>query len=280
MNIPKGYTLAPELIAFIKEREFIRRKKEAGKKHPWTEDKILNTYRFCNIHREDDRVTRELGELAPVGHEDLWFWWVVARLFNLPSTMRKIGEHVLPFNPLKMRAMLGKLRTDSNIFNAAYIVSTNGIAMDKVEYVITRVLVPLWKDRKRMRPDSHDTLETYHLRLMTYDGLGSFLAAQVVADMKYVFPLDKATDWWTFAASGPGSRRGLNRVMGVDPDAGWKRGAWEEALVGLARVVEKPLARVNIKLHNQDLQNCLCEFDKYRRAVEGGRPKQLYKEKA
>lgn len=276
-----GYPLARELISFIKERDAIRVKKEAGKPRPWTKDPFLGRYRFCNIHREDDRVTRELKELLKHVEEnpDAWFAWVVARLFNTARTIDKIKLYILPFNPKKMEAALKKARAADTIFNPAYIVSTNGISMDKVEYLIARVLTPMWKDRKRLRPDWRDTLATYHLRLMGYDGLGSFLAAQVVADLKYIEPLKSAADWQDFAASGPGSRRGLNRVMGVQPEAAWRRGAWEEALVGLAQCVKAPLARGGIELHNQDLQNCLCEFDKYRRAVEGGAPKQLYKEK-
>jgi hypothetical protein len=44
--------------------------------------------------------------------------------------------------------------------------------------------------------------------------MGSFQSGQVLANLKYG-QLKSAADWWTFAASGPGSRRGLNRVLGV-----------------------------------------------------------------
>lgn len=278
-----GYPLAKELVAFIAEREKIRIKKERGDPRPWTKDEVLGTYRFCNIHREDDKVSRYVAELRKKYADDdnLWFLMVVARLFNQPTTLEAIREDILPvFKPEKVRNMLAMRKASGKlIFNAAYIVSTNGVAMDKVDYLLDRVLAPLWTARKRLRPSVNDTLEGWHLLLMTFDGLGSFIAAQVVADMKYAKPLDKAPDWQSFAASGPGSRRGLNRVMGVDPEAGWRRGAWEEALRGLAKVVEAPLRKAGIELHNQDLQNCLCEFDKMQRVLRGeGRPKQLYKE--
>lgn len=273
------YPLAEELVAFIKEREAIRTKKEMGCPRPWTSDPILDTYRFCNVHREDDRVTRELRAIIHPTPLDAWFAWVVARLFNKTSTLKQIRMYISPFSPEKMRRTLKQIRLEDTIFNPAYIVSTNGVSMDKVDYLIERVLTPMWRDRRRLRPDWRDTLETYHLRLMGYDGMGSFLAAQVVADLKYIEPLKSAADWQTFAASGPGSRRGLNRVMGAAPEAAWRRGAWEDALIGLAECVKAPLAEAGIALHNQDLQNCLCELDKYRRCVEGGRAKQIYKEK-
>jgi hypothetical protein len=43
---------------FIDERESIRKKKEAGQPWPWSSDEILNTYKFTNINRFDDRMTK------------------------------------------------------------------------------------------------------------------------------------------------------------------------------------------------------------------------------
>lgn len=270
-----------ELAAFIRERELISVKKAKGLPRPWTSDPILATYRFCNVRREDDRVTRWLREdwYPDFGnHEDIWFTAVVARLLNLPASLDAVRELVLPFKRAAFARELGqrKKRGEKN-FNAAYIVSTNGLAMDKIDYITDNVLSILWSDRERLRPKAEDTLDVYHRVLMTYDGLGSFLAAQVVADLKYVdgCPLKDAEDWWTFAASGPGSRRGLNRVMGWPPGDIWNEARWR---LQLQKLLDSPDIKP-FRLHAQDLQNCLCEFDKYERARLGeGKPKQLYKE--
>ena len=45
------------LFYWVAERERIRVRKESGQPFPWTDDPILATYRFCNVRREDDRVT-------------------------------------------------------------------------------------------------------------------------------------------------------------------------------------------------------------------------------
>lgn len=271
-----------EFVAFIKERERVRLAREAGKPRPWTKDPILDKYRFCNIRREDDYVTRWLRSnyyrhLA--GDIDLWFAAVVARLFNQPDALYEIMPHILTWKPETVRRILHERKeAGKKNFNAAYIVSTNGVAMDKVDYLVYKVLGLMWAERKNMRPKPGDTLFVYYDMLTQFDGIGSFIAGQIVADLKYVpeCPLHTASDWQTFAASGPGSRRGLNRVFNREVDAPWKEVDWHGTLMVLA---EKPAVKA-LELHAQDLQNCLCEFDKYERARLGeGEPKQIYKER-
>jgi hypothetical protein len=279
-----------DLARFICEREAVRINKETDKPKPWTSDPILQTYRFCNVRRENDAVTRWLRRhyYPTFAQEDyVGFAAVVARLFNLPASLNDIKGFVLPFKPAAMRRVLeDRKRAGEKNFNAAYIVSTNGVPMDKVQYLIERVLGPLWANRKALLP--MQSLEEWHKRLMAFDGLGSFLAAQVIADMKYMPPLYKgrkptsyATDWWTFAASGPGSRRGLNRVYNYPVAQSWNEKEWRQHLLLLQEALNKLLDKSDLfrghPLHAQDVQNCLCEFDKYERIRLGeGRPKQLY----
>jgi hypothetical protein len=101
--------------------------------------------------------------------------------------------------------------------------------------------------------------------------MGTFIVGQIIADVKYVLPLRAAADWRSFALSGPGSRRGLNRVMGRPPATAWKEDVWRRELAALHRSIIH-------EMHAQDLQNCLCEFDKYQRVLTGeGTPKQFYR---
>jgi alpha-glutamyl/putrescinyl thymine pyrophosphorylase clade 1 len=51
------------LVAFIKERGAIKQRREAGKHWPWTVDRILATWRFCNIEREADRTTLDIAKM-------------------------------------------------------------------------------------------------------------------------------------------------------------------------------------------------------------------------
>ena len=47
---------------FIAERESIRIQKDAGKPGPWTKDHVLANSKFCNIFRQDDKVSRWIFE--------------------------------------------------------------------------------------------------------------------------------------------------------------------------------------------------------------------------
>ena len=122
------------------------------------------------------------------------------------------------------------------------------------------------------------TLAESHRALTHFNGVGSFLAGQIIADLKYVDPLKRATDWWTWACPGPGSMRGLNRVLGLPYKSPWKDSAWLRSLKELHGEIRPRLAAAKMRdMHAQDMQNCLCEFDKYERVRLGqGQPKQRY----
>jgi len=274
-----------DLFAFIRERYLIWDRRERGMPKPWTQDEILQSYRFCNVYRELDTVTQWISANWRDRHpfeSDLWFAMVVARLLNWPDTLYDIG---FPINSrgqwradLFCEVIHGRQEARLKTYSGAYIVSTNGYRMDKAIYLAQHVLTPLWGARKDLRPKKGDTLASYHAKLTKYDGLGSFMAAQVVADLKYVEPLLSAEDWLTWAASGPGSRRGLNRVFGLSVENPWKEVDWLYNLCRLHNEVVHLICRAGMpQLHAQDLQNCLCEFDKYERVRLGeGRPRSLY----
>lgn len=269
-----------EFVRFIQARERHRIAKEESRKVK-RPDPIIAQYRFCNVRRNDDRVTKWIHEHWLEQwrtHDKLWFALIVARLFNNEPALAYIQDDVLPFRIERMRnALRARKNCGERNFNAAYIVSTNGHAMDKVDYLLDLVLNPLWQARKivtREIGDAYD-LNDVHKVLERQNGLGSFMAAQVVADLKYAHP-NKWDDFHTFAASGPGSKRGLNRIMGTPVNGPFAEKYFRPTLLLLR---DKVNARLKMEpLTAQDVQNCLCEWDKYERArLEEGTPKQLYK---
>lgn len=278
-----------ELFAFIRERYAIYvRRFEEGLPKPWTSDPILQRYRFCNVYRELDAVTvwiRKNWRSPYHKHPDLWFAMVVARLLNLPASLEALDveRHVLNWDPKSFKKIL-RVRKEAGerVFNGAYMIHADAKeGWLKTDYLAERVLIPMWKDRETVRPRKGDRLEQFYNRLRNYRDMGPFMIGQVIADTKYVAPLLQASDWWTWAAPGPGSQRGLNRVTGRAPGEPWKDGQvnhWLPTLQKLQTKIDPLLREAGMpRMCAQDLQNCLCEFDKYERVRLGeGRPKQLY----
>lgn len=270
-----------DLFAFIQERWNIYAKKEMGYPKPWTEDKILQSYRFCNVHRENDTVTKWVAENIRSPHrgdDNLWFNLVIARLVNWPESLEALGYYK-EWNPDHFISTLNERASkDEKVFSGAYIVSTNGVAMPKPQYLASKVLTPLWAQKASLKPHSADLLYTYYGRLSKFIGLGSFLTAQVIADLKYCPPLSAAPDWRTWSASGPGSRRGINRVFSRFTHNPCRDDVYQKLMALLHPTIDKWCQIGGIPpLHAQDLQNCLCEFDKYERVRLGeGRPRSTY----
>lgn len=268
------------LTNFIIARHAIWIARDEGKPKPWTDDMILQHFRFCNVYRELDTVTVWISEHTRKhdGEPDQWFAFAVARWVNWPDTLAEIGYPV-PWNKKKFLGALTKRKEmGEKVWTGAYMIGTQGNAMDKPQFIAGGVLQPLWDQRAHLRPREGDTLKSFADRIIAVKNQGRFMVGQIVADAKYHDPiLAVASDWHTWAVSGPGSRRGLNRVVGNNKDAPWRESEWLQTLSELRSAVNKILPPWMDQLHAQDLQNCLCEFDKYERVRLGeGRPRSLY----
>ena len=266
---------------WIQEREAVRLKKEAGQPPPWTDDPILQSYRFTNVRRMDDKVSRWLLDhwYRPFrDHPHLLVAAALARFFNQPRTLAEITD--LVFAPrvewTKIKRRVVRLRDGGGgpIFNAAYMVRGND-GPDKITSVVDHNVRPLTRDPPAV--DSASLERTWTALAARY-GFGSFMAGQVVADLRWAVTGEWADrDRW--APLGPGSRRGLNRLLGRPPETPVTQPQFEQELVtvmhGCLDVLPPTLT---VRLEAMDYQNCLCEYDKACRAwFDEGRPKQLYR---
>ena len=76
---------------FAYERQNIFWKKLNGEVAPWTDDEILQTYKFCNSYRVNDRVSQYLLKNViyngkQYNDEDMIFRIILFKLFNKEST--------------------------------------------------------------------------------------------------------------------------------------------------------------------------------------------------
>jgi 5-hmdU DNA kinase, helical domain len=188
------------LISWIVERESIRRKKEAGEPPPWTNDPILQTFRFCNVERERDFVSVWIAKnwLSPhAGNPDLFLAAAVARLTNYPPALREIG-FPLPWDIAREQylAAMARRRAHGEIcFDAAYRPPVDPHGTPTAQYHAEKVFDRLWAQRVQLRPKPDDTLRTFQKRLqrsLTMSGWGLFITGQIVADLKFFAPLRNA----------------------------------------------------------------------------------------
>jgi hypothetical protein len=268
---------ANRLIYWISEREKIRMKKEKGAEKPWTHDPILDVFKFCNVRREDDRVTKWIKDNWRDPNRDdpnMWFAMGVARMINWPPTLKTIG-YPHRWEPEKVRRKMSDMRSKGEkVFTGAYMITNAGQRMSKVDTVVF-MLDNLHKQPRHPYPS--DSLAHAHKALMSGDhnGMGNFMAGQVIADCKHTTLLNDASDWWDWCAPGPGSQRGLSRLLGYGNNFQHFRG---DDFIEMLKQLRKEIHReINIRLCLQDMQSCLCEFDKMERALWGeGRPRSKY----
>lgn len=277
----------PELLLYwIKERYAILQKKEAGLPAPWSEDPVFQTTYFCNVRREDDKVTRWIrAHYSPfVNHPLFEYNMVLARLLNRIETLEAVGyeyEH----DPVGIVKILQILAERGPIWGNAYVITTHGQKMDKLAY-LAQVLDLVHANREVIEamcrnvggvvlpPTCSGAAEAFQ----RIPGIGSFLSAQVVADLKNTptHPLQSAPDRATFVLPGPGSIRGLGWYHYENPDA-MRATGFNDLFAIVRRDVDKSWPEGVPTIDNQDLQNCLCEFDKYCRVKTGtGRSKRKY----
>jgi hypothetical protein len=110
-----------------------------------------------------------------------------------------------------------------------------------------------------------------------YIGWGPFMSYQVVVDLRWTHYLRNAPDINTWAALGPGSRRGLNRLAGRDLDFNLTQAQGLEEMRQIWEEQDQYRAPWVPRIDLSDIQNCLCETDKYLRVKLGeGKPRAQY----
>lgn len=284
-------------VRYARERHAIYERRTQGLPRPWTDDKILDTYRFTNVFRELDATTvwyrENVRERYDGDKMTVLFATVVFRLIN----RIKSGEAV--FN----QTVLGTGRTPFEDFletgdftttkeslrsycgagpyvTGAYIInSPNG--MDKLTGVLT-MMQWVWNRRDELlySVTIDNTLASATKALTTVDHIAKFTAYEVVTDLRHTCVLRDATDIMTWANPGPGAKRGLNRLYGRDLN----KNQPDHVFVCEMRDLLEHMNSQGVwpedwpRWDMRDVEHTLCEFDKYERVRLGeGRPRGVYR---
>ncbi len=269
------------------ERENIRLQKEVSQlPPPWTNDSILQEYKFCQVFREDDRTTRWFREhiREPMKNSpDVFMATVIFRWFNWIPTGRTLIEHGL-LKRWDRKKAIEEITKQPKWITGAYIIKTpNG--MDKVTGV-AECISHMWQDREYLAKEIVKTksLEDTWTLLRDYPYMGPFMAYEVVTDLRHTYLLENAEDVLTWANAGPGAMRGLNRLTGRELGYSKRSHDWVGEMQELYKIVQTRLPahilqRNDMKYEMREIEGGLCEFDKYSRIFKGeGRTRSIYKQ--
>lgn len=253
----------------------------------WTNDPILQQFRFCNVFREDDKTTAWIRQNIrdPLrSSNSVLAAMIIARWFNRIETLDILVTCRLletTWVPEEVRAFLKDVHP---LVTGAYMVKTPA-GMNKLDgilwcldQILSNTPYLAWE---MSQPGA--TLEAATKRLAEYPYLGPFMAYEIVTDLRHTRLLDTAPDIMTWANPGPGAVRGAGRVCGGG--AGYfSRTKFDQDMV--QSTMKRLLTESQQgkywpdcwpKWEMRDVEHTLCEFDKYERARLGeGRPKQRY----
>ena len=262
---------------FAYERQNIFCKKLNGEKAPSTEDKILQTYKFCNSYRVNDRVSQYLLKHViyngkEYNKEDTVFRILLFKIFNKESTwelfINTFGDVTLEnFSKEKYSKILDEAREKGEkIYNDAYISCANkAFGYDKKHDNHLALLDKIFNiDKAHLDILNCKTmLEAFNI-LKSYPLIGNFMAYQLVTDINYSDVVRWREDEFTVA--GPGSLRGINKCFESKGNL-----SDEDIIKYMYENQEKEFKRLGLdfkKIGNRslqliDCQNIFCELDKY-----------------
>ncbi|MCG7944832.1 MAG: putative DNA base hypermodification protein [Candidatus Thiodiazotropha taylori] len=109
-----------QLMDFSEERQNIYLRRKSNKPQPWTDDKTLQTYKFCNVFRDQDRTTEFILDwVSPLKNQstDLVANLIYARMCNNPRILEMMGfiHEIAPEKFIQNISMIGGGKTKSKV---------------------------------------------------------------------------------------------------------------------------------------------------------------------
>jgi hypothetical protein len=276
---PKVYDL---YWIFASERQKAFEKRRVGLPGPWTEDPILQEYKFCNVFRAADRVSQYL--IRDVAYKadhstpaDKIFQILAFRMFSKNETWESLTK-ILGHAPLiedlisgSFEKALSQVKKDNGkLYTGAFILCANdayGFSEKHLNHVALF--------RKMFVVDQlHESLllakslkEIYNL-LHDYPLMGDFMSYQIAIDLNYFTYIQFSEN--DFVQPGPGALRGLKKAFTSLGDF-----TPAETILWMVENQQREFERLGLEfkglngrpLHAIDCQGLFCELDKYCRVA-------------
>jgi len=263
---------------FASRRQAAFERRIAGKNAPWSDDPILQEFKFCNVYRAADRVSqymiREVCYADEVGSAaDRAFQIVAFRTFSKISTWNRLMA-LLDGPPLirdladgSFVAALDRIkREDGGLYTGAFILCANkAFGHDEKHHNHAALFEKMFvQDAVADRLIGANSFEGLVRTLEGYPLMGPFMAYQTAVDLNYSELTDFSENDYTQA--GPGAVRGLAKVFENLGDY-----TPSEAIQWMVDRQEVEFERLDLPfsglfgrpLQAIDCQGLFCETDKY-----------------
>ncbi len=244
---------------------------------PWTDDEVLRAHRFTNVFRASDRVSQFLISQVQRGPDssaepaDEVFRTLLFKVFNREDTWTNLEMRVGPvrwrtYDHARYRAALDEAAIHGPVYSAAYMMPPPRLGENRKHANHLRLLERMMLDGLADQVRSARSLRSIYETLVSYPGLGPFLAFQYTIDLNYSDLLQ--FDENDFVVAGPGAKDGIRKCFG--PEA---LGIEGDVIRYMVESQDEHFERLGLgfpglfgrPLHLIDAQNLFCEVDKYAR---------------
>ncbi|KAF5337920.1 hypothetical protein D9758_013116 [Tetrapyrgos nigripes] len=263
------------------ERHAIYERRRVGQPFPWTDDKYLQTSRFCNTFRVLDKVSQYLiREVIEKGSQDpteLVFRIVLFNIFTKPATWEVLVEELGPLEWSRYRRkdyikVLTELNECQAIFTGSFLKNGPRLGYEDV-FVNHLVLLEIMMDKDLAGIiQNAQYMAEIHSFFHSLPGMANFNAYQLLLNLSYSNIMQFSG--MDFVVPCKGSIAGLVRIFGQEMQKLEKDPSLGEAIMRwFATHQTEQFRRLGLKppklgpkgqlMELADIEHALCEVDKY-----------------
>lgn len=210
-------------LALERQAIYVKKLREFNK--PWTINPIFQKYFFCNVFREQDKVSvwiihniikkfalsfkpplrnSMIGELLPI--------LAVYRYINyIPTFNFLVGTFDIK---LILKCLLTLKKEGKKIFNSAFINNSGSLSkLNYIKFLYESINEPNFKAKLKKAIYEDRRMEAVCDVYKSIDGVGGFMAYEYACDISYMFLKDHFKDINTWANVGPGCRKGIAYIL-------------------------------------------------------------------
>ncbi|MGH3765703.1 MAG: nucleotide kinase domain-containing protein [Pseudonocardiaceae bacterium] len=264
--------------SFAAERQAAFERRVAGRPFPWTDDPILQEYKFCNVYRAADRVSQYMIRKVcyhdePCSPEDRIFQIVAFRTFSKIDTWTTVRDFLGHYPTISdlidggFRKALDHARLQNGgLYTGAFILCANNAYGQSLKHLnhVELFRHMFLQDALSERILTASSLHHVYNLLHDYPLMGDFMSYQIAIDLNYSDLIDYSEN--EFTKAGPGALRGISKVFESLGDytptdvIRWMVDRQEDAFDSLNLPFNGLWGR---RLHAIDCQGLFCETDKY-----------------